>query len=314
MQPIMKANPRETSAGWPTRDAHTLGASLRAGDRPDVVRVGGGRPPVGDLYHALIRMSWPAFIGLFLLTFFVFNLVFAAAYALDDGGLAVASAERLPRFAVAFFFSVHTVATVGYGNVYPVDLFANIVVVVEITFGLLFFALATGLMFARFSRPTARVLFSNVAVVRQWEGAPTLLLRAANQRRNFIFEANVRCSLLRLETIEGRQMRRFYDLKLERSVTPVFSLSWTIIHRIDEGSPLRGVTQETFEERGYEIILSLTGLDSSVAQPIHARAAYGPGEVLWNREFVDVLSVDESGRPRIDYRRFHDVRPVAAVR
>ncbi|HXY57104.1 MAG TPA: ion channel [Methylocystis sp.] len=306
MHSVMKANPRETPAGRRSRDAHTLGASLRAGDRPDVVRVGDARPPVGDLYHALIRMSWPAFIGLFLLTFFVFNLAFAACYALDDGGLNVAPAEDLPRFAIAFFFSVHTVATVGYGNIYPLDLFTNVVVVIEITFGLLFFALSSGLMFARFSRPTARVLFSDVAVVRQWAGAPTLLLRAANQRQNFIFEANVRCSLLRLETIEGGEMRRFYDLKLERAATPVFSLSWTIMHRIDEDSPLRGVTQETFEEAGYEIILSLTGVDSSVSQPIHARAAYGPGEVLWDREFVDVLSTDDSGRPVIDYRRFHD--------
>ncbi|HYA81556.1 MAG TPA: ion channel [Methylocystis sp.] len=306
MQPVMKANPRDTTAGRPSRGASSLGASLRAGDGPNFVRVGDGRPPVSDLYHALIRMSWPGFISLFLTAFFTFNLVFAAAYAFDIGGLNVAPAEHLPSFAIAFFFSVHTLATVGYGNIYPADLFTNIVVVVEITLGLLFFALTTGLVFARFSRPTARVLFSDVAVVRPMEGAQMLLLRAANQRRNFIFEATVRCSILRLETFGGHAMRRFYDLKLERSLTPVFSLSWTIMHRIDEDSPLYGITQEMFEERGYEIIFSLTGIDSSVSQPIHARAAYGAGQVLWNREFVDVLSTDESGRLVIDYRRFHD--------
>ena len=306
MQRVMKANPQDASAGGPSRVPPTLGASLRAGGVPNFVRIGDGRPPVSDLYHALIRMSWPAFIGSFLLTFFVYNLIFAAAYALDIGGLNVAAAEHLPSFAIAFFFSVHTLATVGYGNIYPEDLFTNIVVVVEITLGLLFFALTTGLVFARFSRPTARVLLSDVAVVRPWEGTQTLQLRAANQRRNFIFEANVRCSLLRLETFEGRSMRRFYDLKLERSVTPVLSLSWTIMHRIDEHSPLFGITQEMFEEKGYEIIFSLTGLDSTVSQPIHARAAYGPGQVLWNHDFVDVLSTDESGRIVIDYRRFHD--------
>jgi inward rectifier potassium channel len=291
----------------PDRPAQSLSASLRRSDRPDIVRVG-DEAPLGDLYHALIRMSWPAFIALFVFLFLAFNLVFAFCYTLDPGGLSMSAPDHLASFAKAFFFSVHTVATVGYGNIYPVDLFANIVVVTEITFGLLFFGLTSGLIFARFSRPTARVLFSDYAVVRDLQGVPTLMLRAANRRHNFIFEANVRCSLLRREQIDGVQMRRFYDLKLDRSSTPLFALSWLIMHRIDEASPLFGLDQASFEANGDELIVLLTGLDSSISQILHARAAYGPGEVLWDHEFVDVLSTDDMGRIVIDYRSFHGVR------
>src|SRR5208337_2516247 len=149
--------------------------------------------PIGDFYHVLVRMSWPSFFALLVLIFLAFNLFFAACYALDADGLAMPATNRVSRFANSFFFSVHTVATVGYGNMYPTDLFTNIVVVIEITSGLLFFALTSGLIFARFSRPTARVLFSNAAVVTQSDGAQTLMLRAANRRHNFIFEASVRC-------------------------------------------------------------------------------------------------------------------------
>ncbi len=305
LRKLRKAFASEQDSEKPRR----LSASLRHSDRPDIVRIGDERPPVGELYHALISISWQRFVALFLLVFLLFNMIFGGLYTLDPDGLSMAPADRLTLTASAFFFSVHTVATVGYGNIYPVDLYSNVVVVVEITFGLLFFALTSGLVFARFSRPTARVLFSNRAVVGTYKGAPTLMLRAANQRHNFIFEAHVRCSLLRREKTNGREMRRFYDLKLDRAMTPVFSLSWLIMHRIDEASPLFGVDQPRFEAAGDEIIVSLTGLDSSVAQNIHARAGYGPGDVLWDHEFADVISADERGRPTIDYRRFHDVEP-----
>jgi inward rectifier potassium channel len=134
-----------------------------------------------------------------------------------------------------------------------------------------------------------------------------MMFRAANQRHNFVFEANVRCSVLRLEMIEGKQMRRFYDLKMDRASSPVFALTWLIMHRIDDASPLFGLDQRAYEAAGIEIVVSLTGLDSSVGQSIHAGTAYGPGDVLWNHEFADVLSVDEAGRTLIDYRRFHEV-------
>lgn len=308
----MLKRPRAPRSAGSDRRTHSLSASLRRSDRPDIVRVGDDRAPIGDLYHALIRMSWPAFIALFIFLFLAFNMAFAFCYTLDPGGLNASASDHLASFATAFFFSVHTVATVGYGNIYPVDLFANIVVVIEITFGLLFFALTSGLIFARFSRPTARVLFSDFAIVRDVQGAPTLMLRAANRRHNFIFEANVRCSLLRREEVDGRQMRRFYDLQLDRSSTPVFVLSWLIMHHIDEASPLFGLDQDRFESNGDEIIVLLTGLDSSVSQLIHARVAYGPGDVLWDHEFADVLSTDEIGRSVIDYRRFHEVSPKGA--
>jgi inward rectifier potassium channel len=307
----MKRNRSAAKNEKESRDIpRSLFASMRESDRPDVVWVGDASAPIGDLYHSLIRMSWLRFITLFVLVFLFLNLIFAVFYTLDESGLKMPSSDRAMRFANAFFFSVHTIATVGYGNMYPIDFFTNVIVVIEITFGLLFFALGSGLTFARFSRPTARVLFSNVAVVTNFQNVPTLMVRAANQRHNFIFEANVRCSLLRRETIDGKEIRRYYDLKLDRASNPVFALSWLIMHHIDEASPLFGLDQNAFEATGDEIVVLLRGLDSSVAKSIQARWAYGPGNVLWDHEFVDVLSVDESGRVLIDFRRFHEVSAI----
>jgi len=274
----------------------------------DVGRIGDDRHWYADLYHSLTSMSWPLFFSWFALVFFLFNLMFAALYQLDPHGLtAIGPQDQMTPFARAFFFSVHTVATVGYGNVYPVSWIANLLVVVEIACGILVFALTSGLVFARFSRPTARVLFSNVVVVREFQGVPTLMLRAANQRTNFILEASVRVSILRTERNGNSQMRRFYDLPLERPSSPFFSLSWLIMHKIDEGSPLYGMDQSDFESSGDEIAVLLTGIDASVAQPIHARHAYGPGHVRWNHDFADVISVDDLGRRWIDFTKFHNV-------
>jgi len=284
--------------------------SMIESDSLDIGRIGHDWNWYGDLYHNLTRISWPAFFGWFALTFLVLNLVFAALYMLDPHGLSPAGpGDTMGPFARAFFFSVHTVATVGYGNVYPVSWITNLITVVEIAIGILVFGLTSGLIFARFSRPTARVLFSNFAVVREFEGYPTLMFRAANQRTNFILEASMRLSVLRLEKVGGETMRRFYDLALIRPSSPVFALSWLVMHRIDETSPFFGMTQADFEASGDEIVCLLSGTDASVSQPIHARHAYSSGTVLWDHVFVDVLSVDDAGRRWIDYSKFHDVEP-----
>src|SRR6185437_13645210 len=195
-----------------------------------------------DLYHRLFTITWPQFFGLFGGIYIFFNLIFAAIYTIDPGGIANAHPGS---FGDAFFFSVQTMATVGFGDMHPQDLFTNIVVTIEVLLGIVTIAIATALIFSRFSRATARVMFSDIAVVAPYDGVPTLMFRAANRRRNQILEAQVNVSVLRDEiTAEGKEMRRFHDLALARARTPIFSLSWTVMHPILAGSPLFGATPE----------------------------------------------------------------------
>lgn len=281
-------------------------------DGLDVGRIGGERNLFGDLYHRLTRMRWSGFIAIFIGVFLAINVIFAGLYLLDPAGLSGDDTMRVTSpFLRAFFFSVHTVATVGYGNVVPRSIYANVVVVTEIATGILVVALTSGMMFARFARPRARVLFSRVAVIRPFEGVPTLMFRTANMRSNFILEASIKLSVLRFETRDGQDMRRFYDLPLVRETTPVFSMSWLVMHRIDETSPLFGITAADLASGRDEFVVLLTGIDSSVVQSVHARHAYGGDDVLVDHGFVDVLSVDDAGRRWIDFRRFHDTVAIA---
>ncbi|MEP7222972.1 MAG: ion channel [Novosphingobium sp.] len=291
----------------PRRTSSIAGAILR--DDPMRVRpLGGGRWRLLDAYHQLMQLSWPRLCALFVACFMVFNLTFAALYAMDPGGLAVPhDAVQLPLFWLQFFFSVHTVATIGYGNVYPVSLFSNVVVVVEITLGILFFALTTGIVFSRFSRPTARILFSHAAVIREIDGVPTLMLRAANQRHNLIYSAHARLAVLEDGDIGGTRMRRFIDLPLVRESNPVFALTWTIMHAIDDASPLRGWLDAAAPPDDTEVVVLLSGFDESSGQTIYGRWAYQAEHFAWNARFVDIVGTADDGARTIDYARFHDV-------
>lgn len=289
----------------------SLTQSIRSDDGPDVVRTGLDQRWHQDLYHRWVRASWPKFFMGFAAVFTGLNLGFAMLYALDPAGLVQIGAHGPTSVLFrSFVFSVHTIATVGYGNIYPDSTYVNLIAVLEIAIGILVFALTSGLVFARFSIPRARILFSDVAVVREFEGYPTLMFRAANERSNFIVEASVRLSILRYQTVEGNQMRRFFDLSLIRSRSPVFTLSWLVMHRIDEDSPLYGMDQAAFDARGDELIVLMSGIDSSVSQPVNARHGYGAQRVLWNHEFVDVMHRNAQGRQWIDYGKFHDVVPI----
>jgi inward rectifier potassium channel len=205
---------------------------------------------------------------------------------------------------------VQTVATIGYGVMHPQSLYGNLVMTLETSFGLIGFAVLTGLIFARFSRPTSRILFSDVAVITRHNGVPTLMFRCANQRLNQILEASVGVTMLRDEvSSEGRRIRRFHDLKLLRQRTPVFALTWTVMHPIDADSPIHGMTQRAMEDEEVEIVVVLTGVDETFAQPIQARHSFLAAEILWHHNFVDILTLLEDGRAAIDYGRFHDVVP-----
>jgi len=287
---------------------------MREDRAPRVRALGRTRGSLSDFYHQMLRFTWPQLMLFFTMGFMGLNLLFACLYSLDPQGISrSADPVQAPPFWREFFFSVHTVATIGYGNVYPVSLYVNILVVVEITLGVLFFALATGIAFARFSRPTARVLFSNVAVVTEIGGIPTLMFRAANQRHNFIFEAHANVSVLMDETVDGFAMRRFQDLELVRSSTPVFALTWSVMHRIDQRSPLRPWLKDQCVPKDAEIIVVLSGTDGRTGQTMYSRWAYSQSDLRWDSRFVDILGEAEDGGRTIDYDRFHDVISIRAA-
>ncbi len=261
-----------------------------------------------DPYHLLLTIPWAGFLTLISSFYITINILFALAYWI--GGDCIANA-RPGSFLDVFFFSVQTLASIGYGAMYPKTTYANIVVTIEAMIGLMGIAVMTGLAFARFSRPTARVLFSRVAVITPHNAMPTLIFRSANQRRNMILEAQMRVYLMRDEvTLEGKFIRRFYDLKLLSSQTPSFTLSWSVMHVIDEFSPLYGMTPESLTQTNTMLIISLSGIDETVAQVVHARHSYAANEILWNNQFVDIMHHTPDGHRYIDYNRFHDVLPL----
>jgi inward rectifier potassium channel len=278
---------------------------LLARDTADqVVRLGVERAWFGDLYHRILTIGWSSFFAIGTAVYVIVNFIFAALYLLQPGSI---TAARPGSFADAFFFSVQTMATIGYGVMSPATFYANLLMTFETAAGLLFLALTTGLIFARFSRPTARVLFSNVAVVGPYNGVPTLSVRIANQRRNQMLAAEVSMTLVRDETSEeGELNRRFYDLALMRDRSPVFALTFRAMHPIDTDSPLYGMTYEKLAEQHAEIVVTTSGVDETLVQPVNARTSYLPHEILWAHRFVDIFGWTEDGRRAIDYRRFHD--------
>jgi inward rectifier potassium channel len=261
-----------------------------------------------DPYHLLLTIPWPGFLALIALSYVATNALFALAYL--AGGDCIANA-RPGSFLDAFFFSVQTLASIGYGAMYPKTTYANAVVTIEAMMGLVGIAVLTGLAFARFSRPTARVIFSQVAVIAPHNGLPTLMFRTANKRRNQILEAQLRVYLMRDEvTTEGQFIRRLNELNLLRNQTPSFTLSWTAMHPIDESSPLSGMTPESLVATKTSIVVSLSGIDETVMQVLHARQIYAAHEILWNNQFVDIFYDTSDGHRYIDYNYFHDVMPI----
>jgi inward rectifier potassium channel len=273
-----------------------------------VVAIGLRDPWLGDFYHHLLTLPWSAFLTGWAVVYLGLNVLFALLYLV--GGGAIASA-RPGSFADAFFFSVETISTIGYGQMSPATLYGNVVMTAEAMVGLTLLAASAGVVLARFTRPTARVMFSRVAVVTPFNGVPTLSFRLANQRRNQILEVQVSVTLVRDErTLEGEWIRRFYDLQLGRPRSPIFAMSFTVMHPIDGASPLAKATASSLTTEAADIVVTVTGLDETLSQPVHARTSYLAHEVLWDRRFVDVFTETKDGRLAIDYRRFHDTEPL----
>jgi inward rectifier potassium channel len=264
-------------------------------------------------YHSLLAMSWRKFFGLTALFYFGANLLFAAAYLLcGPGSLSVPESAGIEsRFLQAFFFSIHTLATIGYGTISPVGLAANVIVSIESFIGLFGLALCTSLLFARFSRPTARILFSDRAVIAPYRGVTAFEFRIANTRRNQIIELEAKVLFARFEDVEGRPLRRFYPLKLERDRVVFFPLSWTIVHPIDETSPFYGMSAEDLRKTMGEFLVLLTGFDETFSQTVHARSSYLAEEVVWNARFADIFyRPADDGLLTIDVRKLHSIEPV----
>jgi len=274
--------------------------------RSNLLKVGLRRAFFGDLYASWLTSSWQNVFALVVALYLLINTAFALLY-LTLGGVENA---RPGSFSDAFFFSVQTIATIGYGKMSPVTLPAHLLVTTESFCGLVGVALITGLMFAKFARPTARVIWSEVCVVAPQDGVPSLMLRVANARGNQVVEAQLRIGMMRSErTAEGETVRRMHDLRLVRANSAVFALSWLAVHPIDEKSMLFGQTAESLKESGVELYVSLTGLDETFNQTIHARRAYTADEILWGRRFVDIVGPLSDGRLAIDYNKFHGTRP-----
>jgi len=290
--------------GSPAQRARIVPRS--ASDR--AVKIGGTMRWWDDLYHQLLVLPWGLLIIVLAAVYLLANVVFAGFYMLDPSGV---SHARAGSFQDAFFFSIQTMATIGYGVLYPQDLYTNLIVTVETLTSIVIVAFATGLFFARFSRPTARVRFGRCAVISQRNGVQMLQIRMVNGRSNQILQADVELTLLKSElSAEGVTMRRFHALKLERAHTPVFALSFTLMHAIDEVSPFYKVTSEELREAGAELLVTVTGLDETMSQTIHARHSYVVDELMFGYRYADIFGYLPDGRVAIDLREFDEIVPV----
>ncbi|HYK25122.1 MAG TPA: ion channel [Steroidobacteraceae bacterium] len=261
-----------------------------------------------DLYHFFMTISWPSLFGSYAGFFVLFNLIFAVIYSAEPGGIANLNPHG---YWGRFFFSVETLATVGYGDMHPQRPFTHTIAAIEIFMGMMSLAVITGMMFARFSRPTARILFARHAVIRPFDGRLTLMLRAANARQNVIMEAAAQLRLIRDErTVEGYPIRRIYDLPLRRNEQPVFLYGWSLLHVVEGPSPLVGATEASLRTENAFLLLTIGGTDETTGQTLMARQEYPASMLRWNHTFVDVLTSGEDGIDLFDYTKFHDVEPL----
>jgi inward rectifier potassium channel len=263
-----------------------------------------------DFYYLLLRVRWSIAIAFLVVIYFAANALFAVFYLVSGG----VTGAQPGSFFDALCFSVETMGTIGYGGMYPTSHAANVIMMVESVTSLLFTAVATGLVFAKFSRSTARVAFSRHAVVGPMDGFPTLMLRVGNERGNQILEATIRVSVIRTEvTREGSKFYRMYDLKLARERSPAMQRSWTVLHRIDSESPLFGATPESAQKEEFELMATLVGTDDTSLQPVHARRRYLDHEIVWGARHADILSEDSEGNITLDIRRFHEILPTEPI-
>lgn len=274
------------------------------------VRVGFPRTPLTDLYYNLLRGSWALLLAMFTAIYLLVNLVFALLYL--AGGDCIAGGEP-GSFHDAFFFSVQSISTIGYGGMAPKTTYADAIVTAEAMVGILGVALATGLTFAKFARPRANLAFSRNLLISPYDGRRSLYFRVANIRGNDVVEASVRVAVaVDHVTSEGHTLRRLVDLKLARARSPLFRLSWLVLHVIDEDSPLWGFELEDLYAGRTMFVITLTGMDGTFAQAVHGRHVYLPSDVVYDHHFDDIIRVIDDGRIEFDFNKFHDIHPLRA--
>jgi inward rectifier potassium channel len=267
----------------------------------------GARPhPLRDLYHALLRARGSMVVLFIVVVFLVINAVFALGY-LVVGGVAHV---RPGSFLDAYAFSVQTMATIGYGAMYPEESAAQFLVITEAVVSLLVNALATGLIFAKFSQPTSALVFSEKVAIAPMNGVPTLSFRIGNDRANSILEATIRVSIVRTErTSEGVLFYRMYDLDLVRDRSPALARSWTVLHHLTPDSPLHGSSPERCVQDEIEIVATVVGTDDTSLQPVHGRHRYLTGDIVWGARHADILSERPDGTIVLDIRHFDTLTP-----
>ncbi len=271
-----------------------------------IVVVGTKSHPVRDAYHSLLRMSWGGVLLTIAVLFLATNAVFAVLFMVTGG----VTGARDGSLRDAFFFSVQTLGTVGYGAMYPTSTAANVLVVAESIVGVILTALATGIVFARFSQTTSMLVFTSKACIAPMDGAPTLMLRVGNDRESTIIEATIRVVMIRTTTTkEGMLFYRMVDLPLQRDRSLALSRSWTVLHVIDEKSPLFGLTPDACDLHEVEITASVTGTDDTSLQPVHARRRYEAKDIAWGARPADVLSELSDGNIQLDVRKFDQIVP-----
>jgi inward rectifier potassium channel len=271
------------------------------------VKVGVSRFSLGDPYYLVLAMRWPTFIASVLLVFLVANLAFAALYWLAPGSVANAHPGA---FADAFFFSVETLATVGYGVMTPASTYGHMVATAEIFVGMFLTALATGAFFARFARPQSRLVFSEVGVIAPYEGRQALMVRVASRRLQGISEPRARISYLRDQAVGELRFRRFDELKLVRDNIPVLSLSWTLIHPIDEDSPLFGMSDARLAAEAPTLMVSVAGFDEAISSTVNDRKTYDPEDIRFGHVFTNILRDLPGGFVELDITRIHETTPI----
>jgi inward rectifier potassium channel len=276
---------------------------VRFGDR-EVVTEGLHLSFWADISHRCMTASWPAFIGGAALVFVVFNAIFASFYWIGNQPI-----SNVPGGAYIdyLYFSIETLSTAGYGDMHPQTHYGHFIATVELFTGIFSMSLMTGLIFARFSRPNARLLFANNPVIATHEGKPTLMVRFANERHNIIGNATARLWLFKnVTSVEGQSLRRFYELALARNESPALALSWTLFHTIDDESPLYGVTPADLKAANVSLVVVVSGYDVVAADTVHARKSYDHPDIRHGHRYADIIGTSEDGRLRIDYGRFHE--------
>jgi inward rectifier potassium channel len=256
-----------------------------------------------DISHRCMTASWPAFIGGAALVFVAFNAVFALFYWIGNQPISNVPGGAYMDY---LYFSIETLSTAGYGDMHPQTHYGHFVAAVELFTGIFSMSLMTGLIFARFSRPNARLLFADHPVVSSHEGKPTLMVRFANERHNIIGNAAVKLWLFKnVVSMEGQQMRRFYELPLLRNEHPALALSWTLFHVLDEESPLYGLNADDLAASKVSLVVVVSGYDVVAAQTVHARKPYDHSDILFGHRYAEILDTSQDDQLRIDYGKFH---------